>query len=69
MGSVLESLKKRGSKFAKKSFSTKKEVARRLSICKKCDKYIEETSTCKACGCFMILKVKIKKLTCPIGKW
>ena len=69
MGSVLEGLKKKGKEFAKLAFSTEEEIETRLAICNKCPEFIKATSTCKKCGCFMILKVKIKKMTCPIGKW
>lgn len=41
----------------------------RLNICKKCENYINLTTTCKLCGCFMIIKTKIDSASCPIGKW
>jgi hypothetical protein len=40
----------------------------RLETCRQCDKFINDT-TCDECGCYMILKVTIKQLTCPLGKW
>jgi hypothetical protein len=41
----------------------------RLLICKACPELITLTSQCKKCGCFMNLKTKLEKATCPIGKW
>ena len=41
----------------------------RMAICKTCDFFINKTTTCKKCGCFMILKTKILSSQCPIGKW
>ena len=48
----------------------KKEVAQpRYDICKKCDKFISATAQCKACGCFMKIKVKLEGAKCPLEKW
>lgn len=41
----------------------------RMDICRQCDHFISVTTTCKKCGCFMILKSKLKESKCPIGKW
>lgn len=41
----------------------------RISICKACPELIKLTRQCKKCGCFMNLKTKIEKASCPIGKW
>lgn len=41
----------------------------RFNICKKCDKFIEITSTCKLCGCFMVAKTWLPNASCPLGKW
>ena len=49
--------------------STQREEMSRLDICRSCDKYIKVTSTCKECGCFMVLKTKLKKSKCPLDKW
>jgi hypothetical protein len=42
---------------------------KRLSICKACPEIISITNQCKQCGCFMNLKTKLEKATCPLGKW
>lgn len=43
----------------------------RLDICNKCELYKESfgITVCEACGCYMKMKVKIKQLECPKGKW
>ena len=41
----------------------------RLKICRDCENFIKVTSTCKLCGCFMLLKTKFPNSTCPINKW
>lgn len=41
----------------------------RYNICKSCDKFIELTSTCKLCGCFMTAKTWLPSSSCPAGKW
>jgi hypothetical protein len=56
-----------------------REVARRLEICRGCEKlYLnpavevimgERGSQCKVCHCFVFVKSKFLKFHCPIGKW
>ena len=41
----------------------------RSDICKSCPELIKSTTQCKKCGCFMKVKTKMEKATCPIGKW
>lgn len=41
----------------------------RLAVCKKCDRLIKTTTTCKECGCFMVGKTKLEHAECPLGKW
>ena len=41
----------------------------RLDICKACPELIQITKQCKKCGCFMVLKTKLKDAVCPLGKW
>ncbi len=41
----------------------------RLDLCKQCEHFIEMTSQCKKCGCFMNLKTKLPNASCPVGKW
>ena len=46
------------------------EIARqRLSVCESCPRLTKTTKQCKECGCFMVLKVKIKNAECPLSKW
>jgi hypothetical protein len=49
--------------------TTEEEASDRFSICKECPELIPITFNCKKCGCFMTAKTKIKKATCPLGKW
>lgn len=39
----------------------------RLAVCHGCDKWTG--TSCKVCGCFVKLKVKIPEEKCPEGKW
>jgi hypothetical protein len=39
----------------------------RLAICESCDQWTGKS--CKICGCFVKLKVKIPEEKCPAGKW
>ena len=48
--------------------ATKKEAAERFQICESCDK-MSILKTCKHCGCFMPVKVKLRMVECPDGKW
>ena len=49
--------------------SNQDEYERRFSICKSCEWFRPMTETCKKCGCFMKLKTKLERASCPIGKW
>ena len=40
---------------------------KRIKICQNCEHY--KAFICSKCGCFMLLKTKIKQTWCPIGKW
>jgi hypothetical protein len=39
----------------------------RLGVCKGCDQWTGKS--CKICGCFVSLKVRIPEEKCPLGKW
>jgi hypothetical protein len=39
----------------------------RLEVCKACPEWTGKS--CKVCGCFVNLKVRIPEEKCPIGKW
>jgi len=41
----------------------------RYAICLQCPELTEHTRQCKKCGCFMLLKTKLKHAHCPIEKW
>lgn len=41
----------------------------RFEICKACPRLIQATNQCRECGCFMNLKTKLEKATCPLHKW
>lgn len=41
----------------------------RMSLCMDCPELIKTTKQCKQCGCFMNMKTKLEKATCPLGKW
>ena len=41
----------------------------RFAICQDCDHLFKPTATCKKCGCFMKVKVKLRGSECPIGLW
>jgi len=41
----------------------------RYDICKSCPHFVEVTSTCKKCGCFMAAKTYLSSAECPVGKW
>lgn len=44
------------------------ELAKRIEICKSCDQ-LNSLNFCKQCGCFMPAKVRIRAVSCPLGKW
>lgn len=41
----------------------------RFNICLDCDRLFKPTYTCKECGCFMKIKVRVKTAECPLKKW
>ncbi len=49
----------------------KKELARRLAICRsnECGIYDAEQDRCISCGCFANLKARAESEHCPVGKW
>jgi hypothetical protein len=57
--------------FAASGFATSDdgEHARRLDICRKCDRYEADAGRCRECGCFVSLKARIAALDCPLGRW
>jgi len=43
-------------------------IAIRIETCKACPE-LNALNFCRQCGCFMPAKVRIKSVSCPIGKW
>lgn len=41
----------------------------RRKICDGCDKRNPVLDKCRACGCFVALKIKLKTEACPLGNW
>lgn len=41
----------------------------RYETCLGCERFINLTKQCKECGCFMVVKTKLKNATCPLEKW
>ena len=50
-------------------FDEKKIAEERWEKCKDCPLLTLKTSRCSECGCFMKVKVKLKKAECPVGNW
>ena len=44
-------------------------LAERLEICKVCPSFNKLTVGCNECGCFLKMKAKMERATCPLGKW
>lgn len=48
---------------------TEEKRNQRFDMCKACPEFLELTSQCKKCGCFMKVKTALESAKCPIGKW
>lgn len=44
-------------------------VESRLATCQACEKYDADRRVCKACGCFLDVKICWAEQKCPLGKW
>jgi len=42
---------------------------KRYEICLTCPELIDLTKQCRQCGCFMVLKTKLRTAVCPLKKW
>lgn len=42
---------------------------KRMAICESCPKFLSSFKRCDICGCFMVIKTKLKDATCPDGLW
>jgi len=51
------------------NYADAKTAEQRYAMCLVCPSLIKTTKQCKECGCFMVLKTKLKQATCPLGKW
>lgn len=45
------------------------EAARRLEICRSCDRYDAAQGRCRACGCLCAPKASLTTEVCPLSKW
>lgn len=45
------------------------EAARRLEVCRACDRYDPAYGRCTACGCACGWKASLDTETCPLDKW
>ena len=43
--------------------------SKRLDICKSCDKFNSQNTTCNECGCFLNIKTSWASEKCPLDKW
>jgi hypothetical protein len=48
---------------------SRKVIEARWKQCLDCTFLTKRTKTCRKCGCFMRIKVKLKDAKCPIGIW
>ena len=46
---------------------TDNEFSRRWSLCEACPQ--KDGDSCKLCGCYLPLKVKMESMKCPLNKW
>lgn len=44
-------------------------ITERLSKCNSCDYIFKPTMQCTKCGCFVQIKARVVKFSCPIDKW
>lgn len=49
--------------------SSRELQAERLAICVDCPFFNKLTVGCNKCGCFLKMKTKLERATCPIGHW
>lgn len=53
------------------AFNVNKEqrAKERMDICRECPELFGPLNNCRQCGCFMNIKTRIFKASCPLGKW
>jgi hypothetical protein len=49
--------------------ASSEQAKERLQICLSCERLRPFIKQCGACGCFVYAKVRLKKASCPLGKW
>ena len=47
----------------------KKTAVEKMKLCIQCPHFFKPTKTCKKCGCFMPIKVRVPSQKCPVDKW
>ena len=55
-----------GMKWAKAGFPLA-DYEKRVDICRGCSSF--SGSTCKECGCLIMVKARMATTKCPLGKW
>jgi hypothetical protein len=49
-------------------FASQKTVQDRQAICNQCDR-LTAIKLCKECGCVIPAKIRLRPVSCPLGKW
>ncbi len=50
-------------------------IRQRMDVCRECEHSVackhnaRQVCKCKACGCWLSLKTKLRNERCPVGKW
>ena len=44
-------------------------INKRMDLCRSCEHFINMTSQCSQCGCYMPAKTTLSNAECPVGKW
>ena len=49
--------------------ANKELVDKRMKLCEECSEFIQKTRKCKACGCYLDLKIKLTAAKCILDEW
>lgn len=41
----------------------------RMRTCENCEKFDPKWKRCNACGCMLVVKLRIARAKCPLGYW
>jgi hypothetical protein len=41
----------------------------RMRTCENCEKFDAKWKRCNSCGCFLVVKLRIAGVKCPLNKW